>query len=97
MANDKHTPTKRSCELAAQAWCSQLCSSTVMDVNLATAFAEILDRELAGRDELLAALKDLVENVMSGETTAEEANGYWAEAISAISKATAAIDKARGA
>ncbi len=41
------TPTARSLELAAQAWCAPECGSIEMDSRLATAFAVILDRELA--------------------------------------------------
>lgn len=38
--------TKRSRELAAQAWCTPSTSRTEMDTDLAEEFAKILDREL---------------------------------------------------
>lgn len=41
------TPTARSLQLAAQAWCTPKNARTPMNPNLAEAFAAILDRELA--------------------------------------------------
>src|SRR3990167_10440553 len=53
--------TEESMHLAAQAWCTPATSHTVMDADLAVAFAETLDRELARLREqvwvLTAALK----------------------------------------
>lgn len=37
--------SERSLQLAAQAWCGEKTSGTEMDTDLATAFAEILDKE----------------------------------------------------
>lgn len=37
-------PSEKAIHLAAQAWCTEATSHIVMDVALATAFAEIIDR-----------------------------------------------------
>ena len=50
-------PSKTALELAAQAWTTDENKYTVMDANLATTFAEILDKYIANA-MLLRCLKD---------------------------------------
>lgn len=44
-------PTELSREKAAQAWCTPKTSNKVMDVELAEAFADILDKEREAKEE----------------------------------------------
>ena len=51
-----NTPSDRALELAAQAWCHPKTSDRVMDVELAHAFAEILDGQLVNLAPVAQAL-----------------------------------------
>lgn len=49
-------PSEKSLQLAAQCWCDEETKNTVMDVYLATAFAERLDK----KDEVIKILKEAI-------------------------------------
>lgn len=51
------TPSSKSLQRAAQAWCAATTSHKEMDAALATEFARILDADLAAREAELAAMK----------------------------------------
>lgn len=51
------TPTSKSLQRAAQAWCAATTSHKGMDAALATEFARILDADLAAREAELARYK----------------------------------------
>jgi len=74
-------PTQYALEKAAQCWCDDRTSKTVMNVELATVFAETLDRELDKMKSAGEFLWIVLANVGNGQGRSwEQESDDWQKA-----------------
>lgn len=78
--------TQSSIEKAAQVWCDPRCSGKQMDVELATVFAELIDKENEFRIMNLAGISTA--SIQNTETTIKDRigreNPYWTVAYNDV-------------
>ena len=83
--------TEESMHLAAQAWCTPATSHAVMDADLAVAFAETLDRELARRREQVRVLTEALEEVLPLAEIFADEREFGTEQSAPITRGRAAL------